>query len=369
MKTGLTKNDSLSIKGIAILMMLFHHLFTTADRFEGYDISFAPLSQGLVTNIALLFKICVSIFAFVTGYGLVKSISKTELNRKNIAKWNITRLIKTMSGFWFIYIIAFIVTLFIDRLPITQYFEENNLNGILYAVFDFLGLANLLATPTLCGTWWYMSAAIIFILIIPPIYILSKKVGYLPITVAVIALPRLLNVGYPGGINIYTFILPVIFGMIFADYKLFEKITEKSPKNTAAAYILHFVLFAGIIFSGYFVPYILDRTKIWEITYGVLPVVFICLFRYCIIRIPVIRNILEFLGKHSMTIFLTHSFLRYNYLNAFIYTKGHFVLIFLVLLVLSVALAYVIDMIKKLCKYDMLINKLINKVTKRIEAK
>lgn len=368
MKKGLTKNDSLAIKGVAILILMFHHLYCSADRFEGFDISFAPFSQGFVVNFAFFLKICVSIFAFITGYGLLKSISKNKLNRKDVVAWNTSRLIKTMSGFWLIYVISFIATMIINRLPLTVYFKGSALNGIIYTVIDFMGLANFFGTPTLNSTWWYMSAAIVFILLVPVVYILSKKVGYLPIVVAVAALPRLLNTGYPGGVNIYTFILPVIFGMIFADYNLFEKISEKSPKNNVLSYIIHFVIFGGISFLGFFISIKYDRTVAWELNYGVIPVAVICFIRYCIARIPILKNVLEFLGKHSMTIFLTHTFIRQNYLKNFVYSKGHFVVIFLVLAALSIALALVLDYIIKICRYDSLINKLIKKINSKTEA-
>ena len=198
------------------------------------------------------------------------------------------------------------------------------------------------------------------------VYTLSKKVGYLPIIIVIAALPRLLNTGYPGGVNIYTFILPVIFGMIFADYNLFEKISEKSPKNNILAYIIHFVIFGGISILGFFISIKYDRTVAWELNYGVIPVAVICFIRYCIARIPVLKNVLEFLGKHSMTIFLTHTFIRQNYLKAFVYSKGHFIVIFLILSALSIALALVLDYIIKICKYDKLINKLIKKVNSHI---
>ncbi len=364
MKQGLTKNDSFAIKGLAIILMLFHHLFCTANRFKGFEVDFTPFNQNFVVNVAFLFKVCVSIFAFITGYGLLKSIAGQKFNRKDIVKWNATRLIKTMSGFWFIYVIAFIVTMIIDRLPYTTYFEKTPYAGTFYAVNDFLGLANLLKTPSLCGTWWYMSAAIVFILIIPLVYAISKKVGYLPIILLITALPRLLKIGYTGGTNIYTFILPVIFGMMFADYDLFNKIEAKLPKNKVISYIVSFVLFGGIIGLGYIIMLKYDRTAAWELNYGVIPLAFICFFRFCIIRIPGIDKALEFLGKHSMTIFLTHTFMRYNYLTDTIYSFKHFMLIFVIFFAMSLALALVLDFIKKLCKYDTLINKITAKIQK-----
>lgn len=364
MKKGLTKNDSVAIKGIAILMMLFHHLYCDVSRFEGYVVSFAPFSQHRIVDISFRFKICVSIFAFITGYGLLKSIAKISLNRRDAVRWNVNRLIKTMSGFWFIYIISFVVTMVINRLPLNIYFKDGSLNGIVYIVIDFLGLANLLGTPTLNATWWYMSAAIIFIQVVMLAYLIAKKVGYLPVVLGAVALPRLLNVGYPGGINLFTFVTPVIFGMLFADCDLFEKISEKAPKNKVLAYIIHFVFFISIIASTFFIPYLNDRLVIWELVYGIIPVVYICFFRYCIVRIPVIKSILQFFGEHSMTIFLSHTFIRGVYLTDFIYSKGHFVVIFVILLVLSTALALVLDTLKRLCKYDKLVSKLTHKLLK-----
>lgn len=368
MKNGLTKNDSLSIKGIAVLMLLFHHLFMSTDRFEGYTISFAPFSQDFIVNVAFLFKVCVSIFAFLSGYGLLKSVSKVEFNRKNVLSWNVTRLIKTMSGFWFVYTVAFVVTILIDRLPISVYFsDKQRLNGIAYIINDFLGLAHLLNTPTLNSTWWYMSAAIVFILLVPVVYLISKKVGYLPVIIGICVLPRILNVGYPGGLSILTFTLPVVFGMIFADFNIFEKISERAPKNKVVAYIVHLLFFGGILIAGRFVPYMYDRTVIWEVTYGVIPVVFICLFRYCIIRIPIIKNVLKFLGEHSMTIFLSHTFIQVNYLENFIYSKKHFIVIFFVFAVLSLALALVLDGLKKLVRFDRLTDLIARSINKRID--
>lgn len=366
MKNGLTKNDSVAIKGIAILFMLFHHLFLSTERFEGYVIDFSPFTQDTVVEVALLLKICVSMFAFITGYGLLKSISKVRLNKKDVAKWNISRLIKTMSGFWFIYILSFIVTFIIDRLPIETYFKGSRANGLVYMLIDFLGLANFFGTPSINSTWWYMSAAIVFILIIPFVYVISKKIGYLPVIAVLCALPRLLDVGYPGGINIYTFILPVILGMMCADYNIFEKISEKSPKNKIASYIVHFILFGGIIVCLMYPSHLRNRNESWEFIYGISPAFVIIFARYCIVRIPVIKNVLEFLGKHSMAIFLSHTFIRYNYMNEFIYSLKSFMLIYLVLLVLSVALAFVLDTLKKLCRYDKLIEKLNKKITDSI---
>lgn len=367
MTNGLSKKDSLALKGIGIIIMLFHHLYCSVDRFENFPVDFSPFSQSTVVSISLFFKICVSIFAFITGYGLLKSVSKIDFNNKSVFKWNVTRLIKTMSGFWLIYILSFVVTMIIDRRPLEIYFGGSRIKGVMYVLLDFLGLANFFDTPTLNSTWWYMSAAIVFILIIPLIYLFSKKVGYLPVILVIVALPRLLKVGYPGGVNIYSFILPVVFGMMFAEYNLFERISELLPKNKVLSYILSFVVFGGLGVVSFFLFRVYPQNKGWEFNYGVVPVIAICFSRYCIIRIPVTKQMLHFFGKHSMTIFMTHTFIRGIYLTEFVYSFGNFMVIYAVLIVMSVALGVIIDLFMDIIKYNKLTNMMVVAANKAID--
>ncbi len=355
---GLTKNDSQCLKGVGILLMLFYHLFRTQSVFKGHDISFYPFDEHTVVAASYMCKICVCVFAFVTGYGLLKSIKNTQIDRNSVARWNVKRLLKTMSGFYFIYVIAFVVTFAIDGLPKSTYFTGSVLKGILYVILDFLGLSNLFSTPMLIGTWWYMSAAVIYILLVPLIYEISKKMGgYLPVVITVAMIPTVLKIGFTGGRNPYTFLLVMIFGMIFADYNLFEKINGRLPGNKMMSYISSFFIFGGVSAFFCFLSERKDSEAGWQLIYSVFPVFVICFLRYCVIRIPVVRQILSFLGKYSMTIFLTHTFIRYNYLNGFVYSFGNFIKIYAVLLVLSLALAVVLDTVKKLIRYNRLVNR------------
>ena len=66
----LSKNDSLALKGIAILMMYVHHFYLSPDRWAGYAVDFFPLTADMTVYIAEFFKTCVCIFVFITGYGM-----------------------------------------------------------------------------------------------------------------------------------------------------------------------------------------------------------------------------------------------------------------------------------------------------------
>ncbi|MCC8073259.1 MAG: acyltransferase, partial [Clostridiales bacterium] len=310
--SGFTKKDSSCLKGVAIMMMLYHHLYCSAGRFEDYEVSFWPFSYDFATGLSLALKICVSFFVFVTGYGLYKSIKNISMNRNEVSKWTLSRTLKTMSGFYFVFILSSFVAQIIDSKFTETFFSEDTSvpKGIIYVLSDFLGFSNLLGTPSLNGTWWYMAAAVIFIILIPIIFIIGEKIGYISIFALFCLIPYLFNVDYPGATNPLLFFPILVLGMFFAKYNIFEKIEKGLNKiNKFAAYILCFIVFG---LATVFLAYIAITTsyeKMWILQLNIAPVVYILFLRFCVIRIPVIKQILDFLGKRSMSIFLTHTFI------------------------------------------------------------
>lgn len=57
---------------------------------------------------------------------------------------------------------------------------------------------------------------------------------------------------------------------------------------------------------------------------GGFPIIVIAFAASFITMIPGIRQVLLFLGKHSMNIFLIHTFIRHYFWSDFIYSFGHF---------------------------------------------
>ena len=72
-RTFLTKDETNFVKTIAIIFMLVHHFLGFPEWLEsGININYLPVRvKGVPLEIAIAgqFKICVAIFAFVTGYG------------------------------------------------------------------------------------------------------------------------------------------------------------------------------------------------------------------------------------------------------------------------------------------------------------
>lgn len=97
----ITIQKSNQLKSIAILMMLFLHLFN-----RDYTGLFQPLlfvgNQPLSYYISLFCDACVPIFAFVSGYGLYYKFKAADRSYRNE---NILRLKKLYMNYWIILVI------------------------------------------------------------------------------------------------------------------------------------------------------------------------------------------------------------------------------------------------------------------------
>ena len=103
MTNGLKKEDSAALKGLAVLLLIFHHCYRLADRIERYQVDLCGLTTEQLVAIAECCKICVAIFAFVSGYGLMYGYSAKMKNKEKyaVSEWISGHLLSTMSGFWF----------------------------------------------------------------------------------------------------------------------------------------------------------------------------------------------------------------------------------------------------------------------------
>ena len=155
--TAITLNKSLELKGIAILLLLLHHLFyVQSGLYKDINIFGIPVIQ----QIAIGCKSCVAIFVFISGYGLSVKYNRTQINIKDFYK---RRFIKLYLNYWLIWIVFvpvgifyfgrtmdviyhehvfekfFIMGILFSRKNIiTRFFQNVNLPNILYTLFIFI---------------------------------------------------------------------------------------------------------------------------------------------------------------------------------------------------------------------------------------
>ncbi|MGI6153628.1 MAG: heparan-alpha-glucosaminide N-acetyltransferase domain-containing protein [Christensenellaceae bacterium] len=206
-----TKLDSEAVKGIALIMLLIHHLFYSVETIEGLTVIFSPLSEETAIGIAQAFKICVPIFVFLSVYGITKQSDSQLVSFKKSAN----RAFQLWANFLFIFIIAFIVSLFTNN---PYGFPENGILGVLCAIIDMFGMAELFHTPTMNPTWWYMTLAYTIVFITPLFIKTYEKIGKYLILVFLF-IPRLL------GLNaLFTwYALTIVLAVVCAKNNIFER--------------------------------------------------------------------------------------------------------------------------------------------------
>lgn len=270
------KNTSFIVKGIAILLMIAHHLFsqTTFDQ-----ISATPLPQ-LYLQIGRLGKICVSIYMFVGGYAFLLSKENSCLKRL----WHIYK--KFITTFF----ITTIVLLITNKLYVTPFEYIRNalcisweINGswwfistyILYIIFFFILCKPLLKIKV----YWQ------FLILLFCIFILQPFADYIRNVQALNAILRI-------QLHYFFYYLGFFYlGIIFFHHKLFSFIKKTSLNIILLMMILCGSLCVRIIFNLNCMNYILIPVLIALVCY-----------------IPQEEKLLQLLGKYSMSMWLVHMF-------------------------------------------------------------
>lgn len=367
-----TKEHTMQMKGIAIIILLFHHCFLNAQRWATvpyeklattkgwgyYPISFAPFSSHTIQYLASFSKICVAMFVFMTGYGMWVSY-ESQKKKTTMSNYIKKRMVTLMTGFLIIFVVTEILA-----IPTGRFIEVygHDFRSVVYMIIDALGLAKLLGTPLFCLTWWYMSLAIVLIMIFPFVHSIMEKYQWV-VVVASIIVPR--ACGFGQSTDLFRYLLAYTLGMYFAQHDLLVRIKEKFMEQNVAGKLLSLIVsligLAVIIkcrqnawigwkyldfWDGFAAMYVIVNSYIY------------------ILNGKWIVKGLGFLGKHSMNIFLIHSFYRDVFFHEFTYSFYYAWLDYIVLMAISLVTSIVLEWFKKLIRYEKFIDWVKRLVTK-----
>ena len=360
MKNGLKKEDSMALKGLAVMMMVFHHCFYKASKFAKYDVAFRGISANSVMTAASCMKICVALFAFVSGYGLMCGYSRYKSEKNpGTSRWIGAHLVSTLSGYWFIAAGAYVLYAFLTSSGFESW-GENVPQRFVAVIIDILGLAELAGTRTLNGSWWYMSAAVLFIIFVPIGYTAIKKWGCAVVLGIIVILPRATGMGFPGGADVFSFFLAFATGMVCAEYNFFSWFHELGSGRKNGRLCKGLLLF-GCLAAAFCLYPKLDLKVIWEYHYMAVPFLVIMFCVEYLFKIPWISSLFQHFGKYSLNIWLLHTFIR-DYFGKFVFAVREFWLVPVVLLLISLLLAYVVEVLKRVTGYQKLISALMRKL-------
>ncbi len=334
-KTFTVKNTNMA-KGFAILLLLLYHLFETEELVASLGVNYAPLSLNTFLMFSRFGNICVAVFVFLTAFGISNGLmAQGEITIKETYAQAAKRLTKLMANFAVLYLSVNLLWWY--KFDYGALYGMNK-QGIVLALTDALGLSQFFDTPTLNMTWWYMEVAYLLILLVPVLNWLVKKTGNIAMLL-ICFLPFVVTLSD----SMQRYLLVAVFGVCAAHGKWLDRL-----KNQRLNPLLQWVLcIAGFIVCVMLRQnYIIHTYYIW-LTDAPIALFLIYFAGVVMGRVPVLRDILAFIGKHSRNIFLIHTFFYQSLWQQFIYRFRYAGITFLLLLITSLLYSMLLEFIKQ----------------------
>lgn len=332
----MTKNDSRLLYGTAILMMLYHHLFKVRGSLD-CEILTIPSLFGVTyyypQTIAWFGKICVAIYAFVSGYGLSTKAACSV--RRNLLcskiKISLKQIRKLYIKYWTVFVLFVGLFSFLGWMKIEL--GPKSVLNLLAIRFDYN------------GAWWYVRNYVLMLVFFPFLdSILSfvcrwKKAGLLttiPI-LYVFAYYLISNqflidlLGSVSGVYLAIF----TEGILVEKLKLFEKLDLLLKYKVWNKLIILVVVIAIRIIA------------VKNAGDCVIDLIVIFPFIYCIIKIInhwlLAKKILQFIGDYSTYMWLVHGFFfEMPVLRCYLTWCRFSIVIWIQLILVSLAVAFIL---------------------------
>ena len=314
-------------KGMALMLMLWHHLFCTK-----------PESGFIVYQTALLAKVCVGIYVVLSGYGLAESIRKKGLQLGAFYK---RRLLKLYLNYWLIALLFVPIGVWFTDRTLSSVYGEHAIQGF---IIEMLGVH--MFTWVSFGynaTWWFMSLIIALYALFPIVYILTQKfrLWFIAFTALLLFVPIPV---------VKVWIFPFAVGVYLSQNDGFVKMLAWFSRQGGWRF---FTLAILTVFTAWY------RQNGWRFTgtradtfFGILLILWTT---ELILFSSRAKAAFAFIGRHSFNIFLFHTFIYYYYFSEFIYKFHYPVLIFAVLLGVCLIISVGIETLKRKTGFDKLI--------------
>lgn len=333
----MTAKKSLSIKGIAIIMMLIHHLFTWG-QVEYLSFSGVVLPNNLTIEVFLgvFGKLCVTMYLFLSGYGFSSKYNLNSEKRITISK--------TFYTVWKIYRKYLLVLLVF--LPY----------GYIRGIYSFdikMVIANFTAFDTSYNRecWFLFTYILIVIFVLPLLVKAQNKVDNKWITLVSFGIivsgyiMQFVIVHSPIAwfrdtrlfFNLYYFMLSqfaFVMGWMCKRWKIYEKI-----EHLKMLFWQWMILMIAVCFLKVYCPggMLIDTF---------LTPIFIALCLKGLNRAKGLSTFFTIIGKKSTYMWLTHTFFAFYYWSDFIYGFKYPILIVAILILISYLTAAILEKIE-----------------------
>lgn len=351
MKNYFDKEQSNVVKGVAILLLLFHHLFLHKDFMDEVGLIYSDSLYYKLVPVINISRICVWMFVFISLYGLSR---KYSLHKGSNFFFVLQQWLHLMWKWWITFgLMNMLYIIFRGNI-----FEHYNYS-LLYFILDVFEWNDFFDYPRVFGSW-YLCFAQVLILLIPIINIVCNKIGIIILPLSYLFMLHLgKGIVSTGGGDYTQYLLTAIAAVCLAQnsYKLLDerKNTCKRMMEFAGLFILAVILLS--------IQYELnvDERQISTI----LRMAAVCCLVLCIVKYfkGWLAKVLAFLGKHSAVMFMSNVFFYTEFRCVIFWSKNMFIS-YLTLVVITLLFAYLIDFICKKSGYNRLLECLIEKIEK-----
>ncbi len=359
MREGFTLKHTQALKGVAVMLLLCHHLFYATEQYVNYFIYYTEEdSYNITAMIAQYGKLCVPMFVLLSAYGLSLSYRKWTAAGRSHTSFAWDKYLSLFAGFLVIFVAGLTAGALLGRAVASIYGE--GLRAWLYLLIDGLGLAGLFYTPTANATWWYMSFAITQVVVFPLLYALVKRLGLL----AVLGFSGLVIIG------LHNYMLALFFasalGIYLAQTQGFDRlknwhVVPNAVLNKAIKLLLYALAFAVTVVICEGLPAsanvdgVMIPTNFRYVGYDLFAFLLCAFLNEFVLPLKPLRFVLAFLGKHSANIFMLHTFLYAYFFTDFYYGFEEPEYIFGMLLLTSLGVSVVLEGLKALLGYNRLL--------------
>ena len=352
-----SRQDTKIIKGVAICLMLYHHLFAYPNKVLDGNVFISLASFGettLSTYVGQFGRICLPMFVFLSGYGCIRSSQRGG----DMQQLVIRQILGLYKSFWKVFLIFIPVSVLVFRHYAQPIQRE--------LIYNFFGLSY-----SFNGEWWFIVPYVLLLLVFPTVHrFLHRKNAMLSTDLLMVAiinafmmyvLPEICTLKllqplcasvFWNHFEVMLGLLPgFMLGCIFAKYGVLDFVKQRfagrlpwcvlAIGGMAALFYIHLYnyMFYDFINTALFI---------------------ICL----VILLPTKPGLLAgkifgILGEESTFMWLTHSFFCYYWCQKLVFAPRYSVVIFLWLLALSYGSAKLLKLIWK--AIDRLYKKLFEK--------
>ena len=350
MRENYSRRDSDTLKGIAVLLLLFHHFFYRGYPFSLYLIKDPDTYFQPVVKMA---RVCVFLFLFVSGLGMYRAfdsrIRKSSHVFKTTLRFEASHILKFYQMFWFIYLIFVPLGFFFHRSPVKVYSGR-----ISHMLLDFFGLSYLTEHPTFVGSWWFNGILLFVYVLLPIIYLLLKKLPRLITLLLLLCLITAATV-VPGTrrLSYIVDILPFILGAYAGRYEWMEKAREFLSGGRKSQSFRLFLLLS--LMTGYIVLRILfleKRSLSYRMDWIPMFLLAFAADEYLPKKENAASTFLQTLGSNSGNIYLFHGFLYSLYFKDYFYFLKYAPLVYVFGIALCLLLSRILESLKDLTGYN-----------------